>query len=358
MTPSPPRTLTLKAKPYGYALLGWLTLAMLFSAFALAPAPDALAQQPAQPPAKVRTATAEKRMLSPQVQVPGTVVSRNDSRISAEISGQIAWIAEVGDTFEKGDVIARIDDRFYRAEVKRLEADLAAKANTLKRVEELAASQFSSQSTLDQARAEKEMAEAQLDQARHNLERTKIRAPFAGVVVERMGQLGEYASLGTVIARLVDTRNIEVSARVPISSAPYLDGIETVYVTDGSTGVTLPVRTVVPVGDERSRQMEIRVGTDGAPWVVGTAVKVDVPSGPARQAVAVPRDALILRPEGVYVFVINGDETARRVPVRLGAASGEHVEVIGEVAEGSPVVVRGGERLREGQKVAEAGDSL
>jgi len=334
--------------------LKWLVLAAVMFTFTA----GAAAQQGQMPPANVRTVAAEKRLLSPQIQVPGTVISRNDSRISAEITGRITWISEVGDTFKKGDVIARIDDHFYQSQVKRMEADLRQKNQNLERIQELALSQFSSQSNLELATADRDIAQAALDQAQYDLERTKIRAPFPGVVVERMGQLGEYATQGTVIARLVDTVNIEISARVPISSAPYLEALSEVYVASGASGYVLPVRSVVPVGDERSRMVEIRISLTEVPWVVGSAVKVDVPSGPAKEVIAVPRDALILRADSIYIFTVDAEDTAQRVTVRVGAASGEYVEVIGNVPEGAQVVVRGGERLREGQKVAALDNNL
>lgn len=352
-----PRPLaTVKASPAKWLWLLLLPLAALVLAFALAPRAEA--QAPQMPPARVKTVKAEMRLLAPQVEVPGTVLSRNDARISAEVSGRIVWIAEIGDAVKKGDVIARIDDTFYRAEVKRLEADFTTRSNQLKRVEELAASQFSSKSSLDQATSDRDSAEALLTQAQHNLNRTQIRAPFTGIIVERPGQLGEVVAPGTQVARLVDTQNLEISARVPITSSPFLTGLKSVFVTDGTTGFTLPVRTVVPVGDERSRMMEIRVGMNGSPWVVGTAVKVEVPSGAARDVVAVPRDALILRPGAIYVFTVDAEGNAKRFTVKVGAASGEFVEIIGDIAPGSAVVVRGGERLNEGQKVAEAADNL
>lgn len=345
-------------KPMAQALAfdrSFVLKAALFLLLAFAITWQAVAQMP---PARVQTVTVDKRLLSPQIQVPGTVVSRNDSQISAEVIGRITWVAEVGDTFKKGDVIARIDNRFYRNEVKRLEADSKARSSNLERIQELAESQFSSVSTLEQAVSDKENAEALLDQARHNLGRTEIRAPFDGVVVERSGQLGAFATIGTQILRLVDIDNIEISARVPISSAPYLDGIETVFVSEGNNGVLLPVRSVVPVGDDRSRMMEIRVSSSDAPWVVGSAVKVDVPSGPALEVVAVPRDALILRANSIYLFTVDDEGNAKRVNVRLGAASGQYVEVIGDLPEGAEVVIRGGERLQEGQQVAAVDDNL
>ena len=112
------------------------------------------------------------------------------------------------------------------------------------------------------------------------------------------------------------------------------------------------IRALVPVGDTVSRTMEIRVNAPAnAGYVVGTALQIGVPSSAPAQVVAVPRDALVLRSEGTYVFRIKEDNTAERLLVRTGAASGARVAVLGGIESGDRVVIRGGERLRPGQPV-------
>ncbi len=69
---------------------------------------------PAMPPAKVQVATAEIRNMAPQIEVSGTVMSLNDSRIATEIEGVISWLADVGDAVDAGEVIARIDPRLMQ----------------------------------------------------------------------------------------------------------------------------------------------------------------------------------------------------------------------------------------------------
>ena len=66
---------------------------------------------------------------------------------------------------------------------------------------------------------------------------------------------------------------------------------------------------------------------------------------------AVPRDALVLRRSGASVYSVNGDNKAINIPVQVGIASGEMVEVSGKLNPGDKVVIRGGERLRDGQLV-------
>ena len=81
--------------------------------------------QPAFPPAKVQVAAAEMRNMAPVIEVSGTVVSLNDSRIAAEVEGILTWLADVGDAVDAGAVIARIDPRLMRIEVARAKASVA-----------------------------------------------------------------------------------------------------------------------------------------------------------------------------------------------------------------------------------------
>jgi multidrug efflux pump subunit AcrA (membrane-fusion protein) len=80
-------------------------------------------------------------------------------------------------------------------------------------------------------------------------------------------------------------------------------------------------------------------------------VRIGVPTGPAREVIAVPRDALVLRRAGASVFRVVDKSTAERVEISTGIASGNLIEVIGDLKAGEKVVVRGGERLRPGMPV-------
>ncbi len=329
--------------------------------------------QEAAPPA-VKVAAAVEAEMSAVLWVPGTVVSRNDARIAAEIAGRLTWVAEVGDRVGRGEVVARIDGRALElalreaeTRIRRLEVGLRYLERQEARLRLLEAEQIAARNQLDEIVSRREMAGQELDEARlardqvkDRLERTEVKAPFPGQVVERLQQLGEYTSVGGAVVRLVDIRHTEVKAQAPLAVAAHLERGMTVAVKDGGRQVVSPVRAVIPVGDERSRTFEVRVelpALAGAPpWVVGTAVRVALPESGTRRAVSVPRDALILRQGGAYVLRLAADGTVERVDVETGIGDGSRIEVrgvgaAGAVAAGDRVVVRGGERLRPGQTV-------
>ncbi len=324
------------------------------------------AQQNGPPPALVEIAEASSEVMAPQIFMPGTIVSRNDSRIAAEITGRVISVIPEGTYVKKGDVIAEIDSRNLKLQVERNRSQirrLAARVKYLKsdlaRMQELAETNHTPTSRVEEAQSQLDMTKEELAQAKLTLEQTEIdlnrtivRAPFPGRVVERLAQAGEYSVPGRQIVRLVDTDHLEVSAQAPVNLATILSDNQRVALRQNGTFSDATIRALVPVGDAVSRTMEIRVSLpETSKFVVGAAVQIGLPSSAPEEVVAVPRDALILRREGTYVFRVKEDNTAERMLVRTGAATGRLVAIVGGITNGDRVVIRGGERLRAGQPV-------
>lgn len=322
-------------------------------------------EAPAFPPARVEVATAELREMAPVVAVSGTVVSLNDSRIAAEIEGVLVWLADVGDAVDAGDIIARIDPRLMavqykraRANVARLEADHRYREQQLQRAEELAAKHNASATLLDESRALRDQAlheladaRAQLERAEGDLERTEIRAAFAGHVTERLSSVGEFVAAGDEVLRLVDTHRIEIALPAPIALTKFVQPGMRVPVTNGGVEREHVVRAVVPVGDPVSRMVEVRLSAGDAEWLVGTPVQVSLPRDTATTTVAVPRDALVERGGVSYIYTVNDDGTAAQVTARIRTIVGLWVGLVDGIEAGQRVIVRGAERLAPGQPV-------
>jgi len=334
---------------------------------------DADATPPAKPaaaPAVVGVANAVTTELAPVHWAPGSVISRRDAKVASEQDGRVVRVVEVGQKVRAGEPLAVLDDTALALQEKQGEADLARiqaqldmAARQEQRYAQLAAQQNIARAQYEQLQADRDMlaqerarAQALLAQTRHQRTQMVVRAPFDGVVAERSVQLGEYVQVGAAVARLVDTGAQEVRVRAPVDLAEHLAVGMPVQVSVGrrDAGKDARIRThavsaLVPVGDESSRQLELRIAMDTGELPVGTAVDVGMPGARKRSVVAVPRDAVILRREGDYVLRVAADDTAERLPVKTGTEVDGLVEVQGAVKPGDRLVVRGGERIEAGQ---------
>ncbi|TNJ33519.1 efflux RND transporter periplasmic adaptor subunit [Arenimonas terrae] len=344
-----------------------LSMLALVVAAGLVQAQDAAAPD-GPPPAPVQTALAERAQFAPVLWSPGGVVSREDSRVASELAGRVVQVAEVGTELKRGAVIARLDDSMLRlkeqddvANVRRIEAQLDYARKQEQRYIELARQNTIAATQLDLTRSERQVLEQDLARAKVTLAQTRqqrdyavVHAPFDGVVAERFVQAGEFVGVGAPVLRLVNTGSLEVSARAPVALAAQLKAGLPVSVRWDDRLVQARLRSVVPLGDQASRQLEVRVALPAGDWPIGAAVQVALPSAAPRAAVAVPRDALLLRKEGAFVVKVGADDRTQRISVQTGASRGELVEVQGEVMAGDRLVVRGGERLQVGQRVTVA----
>jgi RND family efflux transporter MFP subunit len=302
--------------------------------------------------------------VAPRRWVPGSIVSRNDARLATSAAGRLEYVAEVGTSVRAGERIAKLEDAAVRlrvaeaqAEIARVEAQRAAAERQGQRLEKLANNSIS-QTQLDDARSQLSVLTAQLQQAQvrhrlalHDLDQTELRAPFPGVVTERLAQRGEYVATGAAIAHLVDTVQLEARVQAPLSFVDFVKPAMSLPVKVGKQQLQASVRTLVPVGSERSRQFELRLTLPQRILTVGSAVEVGLPENQAADALVVPRDAVAIRQAGHYLMRVRADGVAERVAITTEPADGDRITVRGAVNAGDTVVVRGVERLQHGQRV-------
>jgi RND family efflux transporter MFP subunit len=315
--------------------------------------------------APVQVVNAVEEEMAPIIWISGTVMGRHDSLIAVEVEGIINEIVEVGDRLEQGDILARVDPVIYELKVQEAEAEILpieARLDFYKkegeRLTTLAQQNNAAKNRLDEVRADYgeakgklRVAWSRLAQARDLLKRTKILAPFPGVVAERYKSDGEHVTPGDEVLRLVNTESLEIQARTPQYTVPFIRQHGELIVVDGKKQNISKVRAMVPVGDKLSRLYEVRLEFFDPEWMSGHAVRVAIPVDASRTVLAVPRDALVIREEGISVFRIIDGETAELVPVTTGISNDDLIEIKGSIKPGDQVVVRGNERLQPGQKV-------
>ncbi|MEW9797030.1 efflux RND transporter periplasmic adaptor subunit [Alteromonas sp. CYL-A6] len=338
----------------------------LFTSVCLYLPHQAMAQEAeGPPPALVKIDQVKEELITEQIWVPGTVISRTDAQIAAEVEGRITWIAEVGTVVEKGALLASLDDTRLalalsqeKAEVQRWEASVGLLEKRLSRFASMATQNNLSQNEVDQIETDLEIARQSLKQAKaqqalteYQISMSQVRAPFSALVVSRVKTIGEYIQPGQALLQIVDPTQVDVMARAPLSVVPFIENGMEVTVADPRHAERENVRAIVPVGNALSRMMEIRIGLRPGTFAIGSAVRVALPNSESHHGTTVPRDALVLRKSGAFVYQVDDNNEATQVLVTTGVGMGERIEVFGELMSDKPVVVRGAERLQHGQKV-------
>ena len=341
-----------------------------------------LAQMPASVPVGVTSArTADVRAT---VSLTGTVESRTSGVVASEVAGLVVdLVVRAGDSVARGRPLVRLrtetlelDLKAARARLAESEARLRLADRSLERFEELSISGVVSRQELDDAASESdawrsrvEQSQAEIARLEDDLERSVIRAPFSGVVVAEHCQVGEWVAVGGAVVEMVDLSVLEVVVNIPES---HVGGVE----RGAKARIELSARpnaalegviaALVPRADPQARTFPVKVrfdNTDGNA-AVGMLASVALPTGDARAATVVPKDAVVTEGSNRFVYVVEpaprpvegsdgspeGAEAVRKVPVRLGGGVGDWVEVSG-LDPGTTVVTRGNERLFPGVEV-------
>ena len=208
---------------------------ILVSLLSVAPCAMVFAQEGMPPPAVV-VAEAQMLQLAPSVDVPGTVISRFDSRLASELAAKLVWIAEVGTVVKEGDTVARLEDFTFKllemeaqARVEREQARVKFLRSEKGRLDKLSEVNLSAKSQLDQvvselavAESDETMARVQLGLSQISMHITQIRAPFDGLVTERLRNIGERLNVSDEVIRIVNPNALEVVARAPLNTVNFI----------------------------------------------------------------------------------------------------------------------------------------
>ncbi|MDT8436029.1 MAG: efflux RND transporter periplasmic adaptor subunit [Gemmatimonadota bacterium] len=310
------------------------------------------------PPTPVDVVRARTDTVVETIEANGAVEAVQYIELRPEVSGRLEEIqVSEGREVSRGTPLFKVDDAELRAEVDRLEAELDLAEQALARTRELIERNASSEADLEQAEATARSARARLTLERTRLERTVVRAPFAGAVGERYVSLGDYVTPQSVLTTLQTVDPIRISFQVPERYASNLAvGLEVEFRVAAVPGrtfrgtvdfvdprVQLPGRTIV---------VKARVPNPDRVLRPGMFVEARLTIEERPDAVVVPEDAILPLEGADYVWTVTEDGTASRREVELGVRTFGFVEIRSGLEAGTPVVVGGLERLGEGAPVA------
>ena len=198
-------------------------------------------------------------------------------------------------------------------------------------------------------------AEGLLEEARTRLEKTRIRAPFTGLVGIQTAQVGQYVSSGDPIIELTQIDPLELVFGVPEENATDVRIGQVLSARVGRCGIAF--RAVVeardPKIDPASRSLTVQARVDNADrrLIPGMSARLRLPIGTQREAVVVPREALVAQGASYMVWVADEDSRVMTRNVVPGDYFPDVVEIRQGLDGGETVVVAGHQKLRPGATI-------
>jgi RND family efflux transporter MFP subunit len=319
------------------------------------------------PPALVEVAQIVLGEAEPMVEFVGTVYYSRKSNLAAEVEGVVDQVFfEEGYRVKEGEPLVSLESNILDTVISGTQADyelvlveLKQAKKELKRREPLYEEGSVSESSYDEYFFKSKMLQsramsikASMDRLMLEKKKKKIRAPFDSIVIKKNAEIGEWVKEGGMIAVVADDSIVDIVVNVPAGMLKYLEAGKKLTVKSDSEKFTGEFFSFVPKGDVATRTFDVKIRLQNTKGLVeGMEARALVPSSEKREGLKVPRDAVIDQ-YGQNVIWLAKDSTAKMVPVQIIGYDGMFVGVSGAgLADGDMVVVKGNERLREGQPV-------
>lgn len=307
-------------------------------------------------PTAVELATVVPTSLAIDVSAVGSLRSNESVTLRPETAGRISSIGfKDGMAVAKGAVLVGLDDAMPAAELAQARANLELARSTQKRNEDLHERKFISGQALDSSAATLRVQEAAVALAEAKLAKTRIRAPFAGVVGIRNIGVGDYVKDGQELINLEDMQTLKVDFRLPEATLARLSVGQAIEVTsDALPGerFTATLDAINPLVDANGRSISCLARLDNAAGKLrpGMFVRTRLIFEARDNALMIPEQALVADPVQPFVFTVV-DGKARKIPVKTGLRRNAQLEIVDGLKAGDVVVTAGQLKLRDGAAI-------
>ena len=310
--------------------------------------------------------------IADRIEATGELLAKERAQIAAEVGGRVTEILiDEGGAAEQGAGVLTIDPErralerdSARARVTEANAALREQEREHKRIQELHQRGVASQTQLDQAETQLKLthsrrsaAEAELGMQTRALADAVVKAPFSGLVADRLVSRGEYVAPGQKLFELVsldpievefhlseiDSSRVKVGNEVDVRVAPFPDETFRASVT-----------IVSPTIDSRTRTLRVKAQLENQDGRLrpGLFARVDLGIAKREGVPMIAEEAVMQRADGAVVFRAVAENRVERRVIEVGAHHDGMVEVVSGLAPGDLVVLRGQAGLADGQVVA------
>lgn len=320
----------------------------------------------------VATTQPKQSSIAETLNLSGSLTAEKRAMLSPRVDGLVAKVlVDAGSQVEQGQTLLKLDPAIaaqQHAQAKAATTEAQAVRNEaarlVKEAERLRKQNYISESEMANRESNLALSEAALIAAQaaertslEQLRRHDLPAPFSGVISNKMTEAGEWINRGTAVLELVATDVVRLDVKVPQERFADITRNSPVEVLpDVYPGQRLPARinAIVPVSDPQARAFLVRIVVDATDirLLPGTSATASIGlNGKQGQKLIVPRDALLLHPDGGHSLFIVEDGVAKRRQVTIGQQSQDGVSILAGLNQNEQVVIRGNEVLNHDQAV-------
>lgn len=315
----------------------------------------------ARPAPVVEVLTVEAETLRDTISLVGQLDAESSVSIQPEIDGIIETIEFTeGQSVKKGDVLVTLRDAEQAAHVREARARAKLASEIFERISALASKEVSAQAEYDRASAELEVARAEVQLREVEHAKTRVRAPFDGVVGARLVSPGERVRRMTKIVRIDAVDRLQLVFALPEIGVPFVRVGMPVKITVApfpDVSFDGEVFFVSPTLDATTRRLTLKawVPNPGRKLQPGLFANLEVQLAERENAVIVPDSAILVDQSGAFVWRIGDDGKALRVAVETGLRKASRVEIKSGLSAGDRIVSAGTQKVTEGAAVTIAG---
>lgn len=320
------------------------------------------------PAAPVAVDNVQKGEITPRSPFIGTVYFDEVSEVATEVGGLVLEADfDEGRNVKKGDPLVLLDssllEKSLAAEKSNLEEakiNLEQARTDYERTRKLFQEGNVSEQTFDDARFRVQALqnkvnslEADVERLQTELDKKTIESPFDGVIIEKEANLGEWVSPGGMVATIAKAGVFDVIVYVPQSILEYIEPGMEVTVMVNNYELSSKVLAIIPKGNVETRSFPVRVRVTGDTkgLLEGMETRVIFPSGKKQKSLLLNRDAIIKKFGQNVIFKVENN-VAVMVPVIVVGYEGQMAGVrASELDEGDQVIIKGNERIQDGQPV-------
>jgi membrane fusion protein (multidrug efflux system) len=305
------------------------------------------------PPVPVEVAQVGLREISSYYQTTATLEPEKKVDILAKISDDVVSIeVEEGDLVRKGQLLCRLNDAELKVALDEAAINREQRKADFERIESMYKQKLISETEYLETKYQYELAVNSYEAASVKYDYTKIRAPFEGVVTERLVDVGENVALGAKLFVVADTEPLRLSMYIPEIELKTVRTGQTVYIVpDANPDLRFngKIVRVAPEVDERTGTVKVTAETLGG-GIPGSFVRVRIVTDTRLSTLTLPRRGVVSDAGDRFVFVAEAD-TVRKVEVEVGYEDEEYAEILNGLQEGDSVVVAGSGGVRTGTKI-------